>query len=79
MIKIVRDENLSNEAPIFLLPEYNFHIHEGSITGQKVGEMEAEFADHRRHGIITYQLIGPGSELYSSNISLQYICPTIKN
>lgn len=57
-----KDEDVSNEAPVFLSPEYDFHVDEGSITGQKVGQMEAAFEDHREHGIITYQLIGPGSE-----------------
>uniref|UniRef100_A0A1I8EMH9 Cadherin domain-containing protein n=1 Tax=Wuchereria bancrofti TaxID=6293 RepID=A0A1I8EMH9_WUCBA len=64
VISIMRDENLSNEAPAFLFPEYDFHISEGSITGQKVGQMEVEFMDHREHPI-TYQLIGPGNGLNS--------------
>lgn len=71
----MRDGNLNNEAPAFLFPEYDFHVSEGSITGQKVGQMEADFMDGRKHGIITYRLIGPGSELYILDISLQCIYP----
>ncbi|VBB25312.1 unnamed protein product, partial [Acanthocheilonema viteae] len=78
MINIIRDESLNNEAPAFLFPEYDFHVNEGSITGQKVGQMEAEFTNHRGHGIITYQLIGPGSELFAINGgTVSVSCPTV--
>ncbi|EJW79183.1 hypothetical protein WUBG_09908, partial [Wuchereria bancrofti] len=77
VISIMRDENLSNEAPAFLFPEYDFHISEGSITGQKVGQMEVEFMDHREHPI-TYQLIGPGSELFAINGgTVSVSCPSV--
>ncbi|VDK78031.1 unnamed protein product [Onchocerca ochengi] len=78
VISIMRNENLSNEAPAFLSPEYDFHVNEGSITGQKVGQMEAEFMDHREHGIITYQLIGSGSELFAINGgTISVSCPSV--
>ncbi|CAG9529900.1 unnamed protein product [Cercopithifilaria johnstoni] len=78
VINIIRDENLSNELPVFLFPEYDFHVNEGSITGQKVGQMEAEFMNRRGHGIITYQLIGPGSELFAVNGgTVSVSCPSV--
>ncbi|MCP9266464.1 BMA-CDH-10 [Dirofilaria immitis] len=78
IIKIMRDRNLRDEAPAFLSPEYDFHISEGSITGQKVGQMEAEFVDRREYGIITYQLIGPGSELFAVNGgTISVSCPSV--
>ncbi|VDN82127.1 unnamed protein product [Brugia pahangi] len=77
VINLMRDESLSNEAPAFLFPEYDFHISEGSITGQKVGQMEVEFMDHREHPI-TYQLIGPGSELFAINSgTVSVSCPSV--
>lgn len=79
MVNIVIDENLSNKAPAFLLPEYDFHVNEGSITGQKVGQIDAKFTNRGGHGIITYQLIGPGSELYSLDYITKYTYSYIEN
>lgn len=67
----MRDENLSNEAPAFLFPEYDFHISEDSMTGQKIGQMEVVFMGHRQRAILTYHLIGPGSELYALHVIMQ--------
>ncbi|EJD74400.1 cadherin domain-containing protein [Loa loa] len=78
VISIMRDENLSNEPPAFLFPEYDFHISEGSITGQKVGQMEVAFMDRREHATVTYQLIGPGSELFAVNGgTVSVSCPSV--
>ncbi|VDK84606.1 unnamed protein product [Litomosoides sigmodontis] len=80
VVNIVIDESLTNKAPSFLLPEYDFHVNEGSVTGQKVGQIDAEFTNRGGHGIITYELIGPGSELFAVNGggTVSVACPSVQ-